>query len=107
MNAMARLRENGIIFEFAELTDIAKKYSVAELAVFGSSLRADMRVDSDIDLLVTFESDADISLFDIMDLERDLEQLFHRAVDIVEPAALTNPIRRQNILSTSETLYAA
>ena len=107
MNVIDRLRENGIFFSFSELTHIALRYSVVELAVFGSSLSNDMRVDSDIDLLVTFRADAAISLFDIMDLEHDLEQLFRRAVDLVEPAALTNPIRRHNILSTSEPLYAA
>jgi uncharacterized protein len=107
MNAVDRLRENGIVFDFSELTNIAKRYSVETLAEFGSSHRSDIRSDSDVDLLVTFESNAEISLFDIMDLERDLEKLFHRAVDLVEPAALTNPIRRQNILSTSEPLYAA
>ncbi len=66
-----------------------------------------MGQDSDVDLLVSFDPEAKVSLFDIMDLEMELEQLFMRPVDIVEPQALSNPIRRKNILRSREPLYAA
>ena len=42
-----------------------------------------------------------------MDLESELSELFNRPVDIIEPAALKNPIRKKNILSSSELIYAA
>lgn len=66
-----------------------------------------MNQESDIDLLVTFQDDAVISLFDLMDLEHQFSELFGRPVDIVEPQSLSNPIRRRAILSSKETLYAA
>ena len=61
----------------------------------------------DVDLLVAFSATAEISLFDVIELEQELETLFDRAIDLVEREALTNPIRRRNILSTIEPLYAA
>ena len=66
-----------------------------------------MRETSDVDLLVSFAKSDEISLFDLMDLEAELAQLFHRPVDIVEKDSLTNPIRRTNILSSKELLYAS
>ena len=107
MDALERLRENGIRCDIDRLADIAARYSVIELAVFGSSLRTDMRPDSDVDILVSFKADAEISLFDIMDLEHELQMLFGRPVDLVERASLTNSVRRKAILSSTEPLYSA
>jgi predicted nucleotidyltransferase len=40
------------------LDALCRRWHVAELCLFGSTLRDDFRPDSDIDLLVTFTSDA-------------------------------------------------
>jgi hypothetical protein len=107
MSAIEKLRQNGISVEEESLRAIAQKFSVKEISVFGSSVRGHVRADSDIDLLVSFAPDAEISLFDLMDLEEELSQLLGRAVDLVEAESLTNPIRRRAILSSVEPLYAA
>ncbi len=107
MTAREKLRKNGIHISTDLLRTIAQKYAIQEIDVFGSSIRPDMNAESDVDLLVTFESDAEISLFDIMDLEAELADLFGRTVDVVEAAALTNPVRRHRIMSTKELLYAS
>ena len=107
MTAFERLRQNGIEVNPQTLAVIARKYSIIEISVFGSSLGSRARNDSDVDLLVSFAPEAMISLFDLMDLENELSEAFQRPVDIVEPEALTNPIRRRNILSTKQLLYAA
>ena len=107
MNAVEILQRNGINISMDRLTTIAHRFHVLRIDIFGSSIRSDMRPDSDVDLLVTFDPNAKVSLFDIMDLENELSDLFGRAVDVVEPDALTNPIRRKGILSSREPLYAA
>ena len=107
MDAAQRLRENGVRVDTAQIAAIARRFSVEEISVFGSSIRGDITDDSDIDLLITFTEKSEISLFDLMDLEQQLSDLFRRPVDIVEPAALKNPIRRREILSTKQRLYAA
>lgn len=107
MNAIDKLRRNGIEINIQQLTSIAQEFAILELSVFGSSIRSGSTSPNDVDLLVTFATDAEISLFDLMDLETKLETVFHLPVDIVEPQAITNPIRRKKILSTVERLYAA
>ena len=77
------------------------------MSVFGSVIRDDFRENSDVDLLVEFEPGVQYSQIDLANLKAELELLFRRAVDIVEPAALTNPYRRKHILDTAQLLYAA
>ncbi len=56
------------------------------MKVFGSVARGDDGPDSDIDLLVEPADDA--SLFDLAQLEIDLEDLLGRPVDVVSRRAL-------------------
>lgn len=84
-----------------------RRWRIAELSLFGSVLRDDFSVDSDVDLLVAFEPDDPWDLWDLIDMEAELENLFGRKVDIVEKNAITNPFRRHEILTTRQVLYAA
>jgi len=45
-----------------KLADVCHRYQVRELALFGSTLREDSRPDSDVDLLVSFEPSARVSM---------------------------------------------
>jgi predicted nucleotidyltransferase len=85
---------------------LCKKYYINELSVFGSSIRDDFTKDSDIDILVSFNNGSKITLFDIMDLEKEFSGLVNREVDVVEKESLKNPIRKNKILSTREVIYA-
>jgi len=80
---------------------------VVEFSLFGSVLREDFRPDSDVDVLVTFAPDAQVSLFDLVQMQIELESLFGRPVDVVEKDALRNPFRKREILSTAQVVYAA
>ncbi len=94
-------------FDQNEIERIAHLYHIKELALFGSAVRDDFNKDSDVDLLVVFEDDADFSYFDIMEIKQEFEKLFHRRVDIVEKEAIKNPYRRNTILNNARTIYAA
>jgi predicted nucleotidyltransferase len=107
MNVIEKLQKNGIIFKYNDIVVLCKKYSINELSIFGSSLRDDFNKNSDIDILVSFNKDSNITLFDIMELEKEFSGLLNREVDVVEKEALKNPIRRNKILSTREVIYAA
>jgi len=78
-----------------------------EFAVFGSALREDFTPESDVDVLVTFAPGAQISLFDMAQMQIELESIYRRSVDLVEKASLRNPYRRREILQTAQVLYAA
>jgi predicted nucleotidyltransferase len=107
MNTMEKLQKNGVSLNYDELVAICEKYYINELSIFGSSLRDDFNKNSDIDILVSFNEKSKITLFDIMDLEKEFSELLNREVDIVEKEALKNPIRKNRILSTREIIYAA
>jgi hypothetical protein len=60
---------------------IAKKHGAGNIRVFGSISRGEEGPDSDIDFLVDFE--ADRSLFDLVGLKLELEELLGYKVDLV------------------------
>ena len=101
------MNQEGIVSRLKSIKPLAKEWKIKEFAVFGSALRDNFSSGSDVDLLVVFEDDAHFSLFDLVDLKAELEQLLGRPVDLVEKAGLTNPYRRAEILQTAKTIYAA
>jgi predicted nucleotidyltransferase len=92
------------------VAEFCRRWKIVELSLFGSALRDDFRSDSDIDLLVRFAADAEWSLLDQARMERELEDLLGRKVDLVSRAGIersANWVRRQEILETSRPIYAA
>jgi predicted nucleotidyltransferase len=90
--------------------EFCRRWKISEMSLFGSVLRQDFKPDSDIDLLVTFEAKAKISLFDLVHMQDELKEIFGREVDLVERRAIEkseNYIRRKNILSNTKVIYAA
>jgi predicted nucleotidyltransferase len=91
-------------------SELLLKWKIQTLAIFGSALRSDFSESSDIDFLVTFGTDAQWSVVDHMAMEREFESLLGRGVDVVTRSAIeqsANRIRREEILSSARTLYAA
>jgi hypothetical protein len=93
--------------EPARIAAFCQKWKITEFSFFGSVLRDDFRPDSDVDVLVTFDPDSTWDLFDVVEMQEELREMFGREVDIVEKDAIRNPFRRHAILSTKEVFYAA
>ncbi|XZN94641.1 MAG: nucleotidyltransferase family protein [Microcoleus sp.] len=74
--------------------------------MFGSVLRDDFRSDSDVDVLVTYEPSHRLTFAHLLSMEEEIEDLFHRSVDLVEKKLLKNPYLRSNILKTYRVIYA-
>lgn len=93
-----------------KIVEFCKKWQVSEFALFGSVLRDDFRIDSDIDVLVTFDEEARHSLFDLVHMGDELKDIFGREVDLVSRRGIEssrNYIRRNAILNSAEIVYAA
>jgi predicted nucleotidyltransferase len=60
-----------------------------------------------VDVLVDFAPTVHLSYFDMIVIRETFESLFGRHVDMVEKAAIKNPIRRQGILFGARVVYAA
>ena len=89
------------------LERLCRRWHIRRLALFGSILRDDVRPDSDVDVLVVFDSDATWNSWDLLDLREELRELFHREVDLVELRSLDNPFRRRSILRSQQVIYDA
>lgn len=90
-----------------EIAAFCQRWKVVEFALFGSVLRTDYTPESDVDVLVTFAAGAEISLFDMAQMQIELEGIFNRPVDILEKDALRNPYRKREILGKAQVVYAA
>jgi predicted nucleotidyltransferase len=92
-----------------DIRRFCRPWKVRELAVFGSALRADFRLDSDVDVLVSFHENAHWGLFDHVQMRLELESIFKRRVDLVTRRAVEqsqNVLLRENILTTARTIFA-
>ena len=71
--------------------EMAARYKVREIALFGSFARGEQGGTSDIDVLVDFDEGAD--LFDLVGLALFLEEDLQREVDVIPKRALRAELR--------------
>lgn len=93
-----------------KVTAFCKRWQIVELALFGSVLRDDFGPESDVDVLVRFDPQAQHTLVDLAQIEDQLGATLGRKVDLIEREAVErspNYIRRKAILQSAETIYAA
>jgi predicted nucleotidyltransferase len=100
-------KEFAIDVPYDKLAELARKWRVEELSLFGSVVNGDFREDSDVDVLVAFEKDAPWSAWDLIHMMDELAELFGRPVDLVERDAVENPFLRRSIFATRRVVYAA
>ena len=83
-----------------------KAHHIRRLALFGSVLRDDFRPDSDIDVLVEFETTHIPGLLGVARMERELSTLLGgRKIDLRTPEDLSRYFRQQ-VLASAEVQYA-
>jgi uncharacterized protein len=61
------------------------KYALKSMAVFGSMTRDDHKADSDVDIMVEFDTSKD---YDFLELAEELERILTRKVDLVTRAGV-------------------
>jgi uncharacterized protein len=84
MNSLERIK--------AQLTQmkpaIQQDYHVTQLGIFGSYVRGEQTEDSDVDVLVEFDSTFRFGLFTFCELEDQLSEAVGKKVDLVMKDAL-------------------
>lgn len=73
--------------------ELADRFGVERLGLFGSFVREEEKRRSDIDLLVSFRRDID--LFEFLDLKEFLQERLHHKVDLVMDSALKPAIGKR------------
>jgi uncharacterized protein len=84
---------HGIELPLGKIGEICRKYRVRQMGIFGSAARGEATPDSDIDILVEFLPDSGMSLFRLDDLNRELEELLGRKVDLASKRGLKPQVR--------------
>lgn len=79
-----------------KILPILKKYGVKKAGLFGSLVRGEENIDSDVDILVEIERR--MSLLDFSGLKLELEEVLNRKVDLGEYSVI-KPVIREEILS--------
>ena len=91
---IARLRENEAALRMR---------GVAHAALFGSRARGDQGSESDTDIMIEFDPEARITVFDYAGLKSYIATLFAGPVDVVNRSGLKPYIKPA---ATADTIYA-
>jgi hypothetical protein len=91
---IARLRENEAAL---------RARGVAHAALFGSRARGDARPDSDTDIMVEFDPQARVTVFDYAGLKEYIASLFDGPVDVVNRDGLKPYVKPA---ATTDAIYA-
>lgn len=83
-------------------TPVFEAEGVTKAAVFGSYALEQAREDSDIDLLIEFTGRK--SLFDLVGIKQDLEDVLRRKVDLLTYRSI-HPLLKDIILSQQVIIY--
>ncbi len=81
--------------------EVASRYGIQAIGVFGSVARGEHRADSDVDVVVKIVRP---DLFILVDIKQELEARLHRPVDVVSYRESMNPFLKQRI--DREAVYA-
>jgi predicted nucleotidyltransferase len=76
---------------------------VAHAALFGSTARGDRHLGSDIDILVEFDPEAHVTVFDYVGVKEYIASLFDAPVDVIDREALKPHLRER---SARDAVYA-
>lgn len=84
------------------LAAVCRANDIDYLALFGSVARGEATSESDVDLLVHFSRRK--SLLDLVRIEREIEEVLGRDVDLMTEASIS-PHLREQILRETRVLY--
>ena len=89
-----------------DIDKLCARHRVKSLYAFGSVLTDKFNADSDVDLIVDFESIAVENYADnYFDLKFSLQDILHRSVDLLEEKAMKNPFFKQAISQKRQLVY--
>ena len=86
------------------LTEFCRRHRIRKLSFFGSVLRDDFGPDSDVDVLVEFETGARVGLITLAGIELELSGLLGRTAEMHTVNGL-NPHFRDEVLDLAEVQY--
>jgi len=68
--------------------EVSRTYKVSEIGIFGSFVRGEQKKRSDLDILVEFDEENIPSLLKLIEMERYLQRLLRKKVDLVMKSSI-------------------
>jgi len=97
---------NNIDINREKIAVFCRQHRIKRLSLFGSILSDQFDENSDIDVLVEFEDDAKVSLFDVGGMMHELTHILGQQVDIRTADDLSRYFRNE-VVANAEMIYAA
>jgi len=97
-------RKNLIIPQ-GKLAEFCKRNHIRKLSLFGSAIRDDFGLDSDLDVLLEFESARTPGLIKLAGMEIELSEILGRKVDLRTAEDLSKYFREE-VVKSAEVQYA-
>jgi hypothetical protein len=95
-----------IVVPREQIEEFCRRHHIRRLSLFGSVLRSDFGPDSDVDVLVEFETGFVPGLA-FFGMEQELSQIIGRKVDLNTPAFLSSYFREEALGSAEDQYVAA
>jgi len=96
--------QNNVEISQDQMADFCRRHHIRRLALFGSVLRDDFQLDSDVDVLVEFEAGHSPG-FAFFSMEEELSKLLGRKAELHTPNFLSRYFR-DKVQAEAETQYA-
>lgn len=93
------LTKDAILFVLKNLNK--NKYEINKIGLFGSFSKGTQTEKSDIDIYIDFKEEADIFI-NFFDVKYDLEDIFHKKVDIVTSGNLNGEYKVKRVKEYKE-----
>lgn len=84
------------------INNMAHKYNVDSIGIFGSRARKEHREDSDYDIFII----GNLKLEEELALESELEKILNAEVDIIMVSEKSNKMLLKNIANEAEVIYS-
>ena len=78
----------------------SNKYGILKIGIFGSTAKHTSNEQSDIDIVISLREQ---DLFNLIGIKQDLEEQFHKKVDVISYRPQMNPLLKKKI--DQEAMY--
>ena len=92
--------------EHERIAEFCRRNPIRRLAFFGSVLRADFGPQSDVDVLVEFAPQAQVTLIDMVRMQDELSEIIGRHVDLRTKGFLSRYFRDE-VVAEAEVEFVA